>query len=68
MASVMECSGRAVETTAAALRAVHQGLYRMMLQRPFFDEREQFVIYMTKIMTKIGFPDDRITRPAYYMP
>ena len=37
------------EATVAALRAVHQGLYRMMLRRLFPDEREQFITYMTKI-------------------
>jgi DNA-binding MarR family transcriptional regulator len=40
--------------TAAALRQVHQGLYRMMLQRLSLDEREQFL----KIITKIVYYED----------
>ncbi|WP_375380129.1 MarR family winged helix-turn-helix transcriptional regulator [uncultured Sphingomonas sp.] len=42
------------ETTVAALRAVHRGLYRKMLQRLSPDERDQFIVYMTKI----GYSED----------
>ena len=42
------------ETTVAALRAVHWGLYRTMLHCLSPDEREQFIVYMTKI----GYSED----------
>jgi DNA-binding MarR family transcriptional regulator len=41
---------KAGEAAATAVHALHQGLYRMMLERLTPDERDQFVAIITKIV------------------